>query len=344
MRGLDLSRCALRIFAAAVLAGCGTQPAFGPAGALGQSAAQQAFDLPAAAQTIYFAWHDDAQGELQTYPTSAHGNVVPDVRIAGAKTLLKDPESAFVGVSGGLWTCNLSNSDILGFAPAARGNVAPTTRIAGTNNPLRFCRGVALDSVGRRAAFGIGKSVFVWPTGSNGNVKPTQIISGGRTNLEIPMGLVFDGAGNLFVTSGFARESRITVYARTANGNAAPLRTIIGPETELNESQGMAIGLTGRRLYVTTANAGFGKPGILVFPIEARDDARPEFVITGHKTELVSPKGIAFDAAGFLYVGNNLGSSRGWITVYKPGSKGDVAPVRTIKGSDVDVHGFIAIR
>jgi DNA-binding beta-propeller fold protein YncE len=216
---------------------------------------------------------------------------------------------------------------------------------------MHFCAAIAVNRSGGVAALGASprNTVFVWGPGSSGNAKPARRIAGGATKLAYPDGIAFDAGGNMFVTNKGALPAgqSITVYGPNANGNAAPLRSIGGSETALKDPKGIAIGPNGGRIYVTSdSGSTTGRPAILVFPVNARGNVRPIAEITGPQTGLRLPRGLAIDAAGFIYVGNNtgLGGGNGWITVYKPGSTGDVEPVQTIKGSNVDVNGYIAVR
>jgi hypothetical protein len=58
--------------------------------------------------------------------------------------------------------------------------------------------------------------------------------------------------------------------------------------------------------------------------------------LAGSRTELDGPVGMAFDAAGRLYVVNHGTSSS--VTVYSAGASGNVAPLRTLAGPNTDLN------
>src|SRR2546422_10383793 len=62
----------------------------------------------------------------------------------------------------------------------------------------------------------------------------------------------------------------------------------------------------------------------------------PTATITGSNTGLSQPEGIAFDAAGDLFVANVSNNS---ITVYAAGTTGDATPPATIPGGNTGVSG-----
>jgi hypothetical protein len=303
------------------------------------------------AKLIYFAYVDFVKkvSEIRTFAATANGNAEPTTRLAGPKTKLDLPRAVFAAPAGALWACNgpfgANSGFLLKYGGAATGNVAPLALIGGPN-ALRSCHDLAVNDRGAVAAIRYGSSeIYIWGPGSDGNVRPTRTISGPATKLHFPHGVAFDGAGNTFVTSRGDESRRlepaVRVYASTAHGNAAPLRSIEGPDTHIIYPYGVAVGPGGRRIFVVN---GLTKREVLVFAIGARGDVKPAGVISGPKTGLASPYGVAVDPAGFIYVSNDAEDGDGWITVYKPGAFGNVAPVQTIKGSRVSVNGYITVR
>jgi hypothetical protein len=101
---------------------------------------------------------------------------------------------------------------------------------------------------------------------------------------------------------------------------------------------------------VTNDGAGAGySQSITIYPADSIGDVAPIAVISGSNTDLQLPQGIAVDTDGNIYVANdgNLedvaeDASRyddrpradpaDSITVYAPGSNGNVAPIARING------------
>jgi hypothetical protein len=122
----------------------------------------------------------------------------------------------------------------------------------------------------------------------------------------------------------------VTEYSLTANGNAHPLRTIIGSNTDLHSPNGIAVDSHG---FIYVASIGNTPADIDVYRPSANGDAKPVRSIAPKSPHpgLFSSKGLAFDASDNLYVADvSLG-----ILVFAHGASGDVAPIRTIIGSNV---------
>ena len=348
MISLNFSCCAPGLCAAAILVGCGaSSPPIGAPGAIPQSAAAlgndrgREFRRPASrAKRVYFAWgFNPDEKSIRAYPATANGNRAATVWIAGDKTELLAPHTVYIAPGGALYACDLFEGRILGFAPHAHGNVAPGRSIGGSNNPVKLCHGVAVY-YGRIAAVGSDpkNSVVVWDGGLNGNVKPSRIISGAVTKLNAPYDVAFDASGDIYIAN--LGSDAITVYAPGAGGNVAPLRTIAGTMTRLSGPVALGIDQTRNLIYVanTSSNA------ITAYKLSQSGNVKPTRVISGKMTGLDEPKGVAVDAAGYVYVSNTGLFSKRFLTVYAPGSNGNVAPVQTVKGGKVTMGNHIAVK
>ncbi len=120
----------------------------------------------------------------------------------------------------------------------------------------------------------------------------------------------------------------------------SPIVEITGVDTTLNDPRGVAIDHHGR---VWVANLGGNS--ILAFAPPTGGgivDAKPAVTISGAKTGLSSPIAIALTQKGNAWVANQGTST---ITEYAAGSHGNVAPIRTIAGSNTqlaDLSGIAA--
>jgi hypothetical protein len=90
--------------------------------------------------------------------------------------------------------------------------------------------------------------------------------------------------------------------------------------------------LTKPCLYV----ANFYAPSVTVYQQAANGNVKPLHTIAGSNTGLHGPYGVALDASRNVYVVNTNGGSAftGSVTVYAAGANGNVAPIRTITGSN----------
>ncbi len=179
---------------------------------------------------------------------------------------------------------------------------------------------------------GDGNSITVYAGSASGNTAPLRTIAGPATHIAFPQGLAFDGAGNLLVAEGGALNAEIDAFAPTANGNAAPLYTVV-PGASSAFGFGLAIAPNGELAEAICGACGFGGSSDAVQSyVLGKNAATRASAISGSATGLAFPYGIAYDAAGTLYVADD---STNAIGVFAPGSSGNVAPSRTISGGAV---------
>jgi hypothetical protein len=206
------------------------------------------------------------------------------------------------------------------YAESANGNVAPGTVISHINGPYA----VAFSSTE-----GIGIA--------NGNIE-----SGGQAGLQTfglagdlltgiscfprssTRGVAFDSKGQLFVSDGSAVE----VFAPGANGCVKPKRTI-------SDAGGLAID-SNNLLYVANAKTAT----IDIFPAGS---STMQAQIGGSNTGLgapgtsaLPPDTVAVDASRNVYV---FDIKTATLSEFAAGAHGNVAPIRTISGSNTGLSG-----
>jgi hypothetical protein len=189
-------------------------------------------------------------------------------------------------------------------------------------------------------------SVTVYSAGARGNAKPKQIISGSNTGLSASWAVAVGADGKMYVANATGGGSRghgsVTVYAAGATGNVVPMQTISGLKTRLSNPLGVALDPVNGDIYVESE--GCSSPYfycVEIFASGANGDVAPTGIIRGEKTELSNSSGIALDSSGNLYVANYAGvgyKDRGAVTVYAAGSAGNIAPTRTISGSNTGLY------
>lgn len=178
-------------------------------------------------------------------------------------------------------------------------------------------------------------AVAVYPARANGNVAPIRTIKGRKTGLKFPHDIALDAVGIVYVTTG---TPSVTAYAAQARGDAAPIRQINGPHTGLVNPGGLALDDSGY-VYVANGGASGSSPAsVTVYAPGADGDVAPTRNISGSKTQLADPFGIALDTSGNIYVASyGTYSNYGSVTVYAAGANGNVAPIRTISGPNTDL-------
>jgi hypothetical protein len=220
-------------------------------------------------------------------------------------------------------------------------------------------------------ATGLRNTLLIFAANSNGNVPPSGSLAGPSTQLNNPNGLAFGTGttgGRLYVANG---GGTITEYAPPAMGNQAPMVVLGGGASGLVSPQFVASDLTGQvyvtqnslsggtdSVEVFAANAGLGAAPKLtitaglkapegigldgtanIYVANHGSNSVNEYspkgalvsTISGSKTTLSSPTGLAADSAGDVFVAQSNNS----ILVFKgPLAKGNnnVAPTQTISG------------
>ncbi len=293
-------------------------------------------------------------------------NQSPIGLITGSNTDLGYSYAIALDPSGRLYVCaNASSSAgpssaifVYAAHPTGTLNEAPLATIGGSNTGLtvgpNLSCGIAVDATGKIYAVGSFitnaggfNSVNVYPANPSGtlNEAPSAMIAGSNTGMHLPNGVALDASGKIYVTN--ENPDSITVYAANPSGvlNEAPLATIAGSNTGLNTPQGIAVDTAGR-IYVVNDSPLFGAPApsITVYaanPSGTLNEA-PLATIAGSATTLTSTTayGIALDASGKIYVGNNS-----TITVFAANPSGTLneAPVGVIGGSKTDLGGASGI-
>jgi sugar lactone lactonase YvrE len=173
-------------------------------------------------------------------------------------------------------------------------------------------------------------SLSVFPVASKGNL-PSLFT---RTFLGQPTGITY-WKGNLYVTNtGGPGGYSVTAYPVSGGRRPAPLFTI---GEQLIIPQGVALDSAGN-IYVVNEGIQSGDqssdpPSVTIYRAGSNGDDAPMARIRGSKTGLKNSQAIALDSHGYIYVSNQGENEKpDTITVYTPGSKGNVAPARVISG------------
>jgi hypothetical protein len=262
-------------------------------------------------------------------------------------TVMSSPMGAMAGPKrSAIFVANTYN--VLAFPTGSHGNVAPIALNTDMADPF----GIARDKSGRiYVSNSATNTVTVYPANADGNVPPIAVIAGSNTGLASPTRIALDDSQKIYVLNAAEHFQAINVYPQlgTSTGilNEAPVARIAGSKTLLSYPYGIAFD-SDQNIYVANASGGpivpheiFDVGSVTVYPAGSSGNLAPMAVISGAQTGLALPFGIAVDPEGKIYVGNfntantqdrgfNLAHSS--ITVYSPGSKGNVAPIATIAG------------
>jgi DNA-binding beta-propeller fold protein YncE len=206
-------------------------------------------------------------------------------------------------------------------------------------------------------------TLVVFAQGTNGDVPPKRALHTPHGTFGIA---VDEKRNEMFLTT--QHDSTVVVFRKNADKDEAPLRLLQGDNTGLADPHGIAIdprdeiffvanygsrglrrgdreirtGVPGSgkgrdkpnwplgREYAVPGSGSHSPPSITIHALSAKGNDRPLRVITGPKTQLNWPTGLAFDPARReLFVANDMGPS---ILVFDADARGDVAPKRVLKG------------
>jgi sugar lactone lactonase YvrE len=289
------------------------------------------------------------RGRLTVYLAGSSGNIAPIATISGAATGLAYPVAIALDSGGNIYvaneyTANASsglgwNASITVYPAGSKGNAPPSAIITGDNTDLDYPQGIALDPSRNLYAVGyvngVGRSVNVYPAGSNGDASPTATIAGADTGLSEPHGIVLDSSGSLYVSNsngGTSQSGSVTVYPAGSTGDAVPAATIISNLTALQDAARITVDSTGK-IFVANGLGGPGDYGsVTIYPAGSYAAGPPIATIAGDNTGFTYPLGIGLDSSDNIFVMNSDNA----ITVYPAGSSGDVTPKATI---NIDSRG-----
>ncbi|HZQ42624.1 MAG TPA: hypothetical protein VFA99_05200 [Acidobacteriaceae bacterium] len=172
-------------------------------------------------------------------------------------------------------------------------------------------------------------SIFFFPAASTGNPSASSFIAVGNAQVTISA-IATDPAGNVYV----ATNTDLREYAANASSGSNPIRTIpFNKTTTLTAVSSLAADSTGQ-IYVA-------QPGsIAVFTASANGTVAPARTISGTATTLASINSIAVDSTGNLYALTIQANDAVSIAVFSPTADGNIAPARSIAGSNTTVSSL----
>jgi sugar lactone lactonase YvrE len=287
---------------------------------------------------------------ITAFPSTANQNTVPSATIASPNGMV-NPTAVAIDSSGNIYVANAGadvgmSDSVTIYPPASNASSAPSRVIGGVgpndlsqlNDPsaITVASGIwVANALGGANSQG---SLTWYSKSSNGNSVPQAAISGSSTGINEPVGVAVGSLGYIYAlnaSGGPSGSGSITIYNPGSSGNVAPEAVITGANTGISFPSGLALD-SSNKIYVTNDGSIAGNiDSVAIFAGGSSGNVAPTAIISGANTQLNLPQGIAIDKSGNIYVSNN-GSVNGGIdaiTVYAPGSSGNVAPIQTISGS-----------
>ena len=263
---------------------------------------------PPAASLVDGLWtssgSDPALLRLGATQLGASGTIAAGTTVTTASASLVALNSIAFDDAGTMWIASQHDSLLLGFAAGRleTTKVAIATHVlSNTNRSLAGPTGLAFDRQFRLW-------VANYESGTIVSYEPAQLSAGGPqvprvtlTGVAHPTTLAFDAAGALWVSDNQAnRLAKFGPAKLAASGAPAPDVIIDSLPGSLNIPAGLAFDADGR-LWV--ANTG-GRTILAFTPAQLAVGGalNPAVVITPSSRSVTMPTGLAFDAAGALWV------------------------------------------
>lgn len=239
--------------------------------------------------------------------------------ISGEKTKIEFQCGLYIDPrNGDIYAVNNDTVDTLViFSRNAKGNVPADRELRTPHGTF----GIAVDEAAEEMYLSTqhDNTVTVFKKYATGEEEPVRLLQGNKTQLADPHGLAIDVKHALMFVSNHGS------HHEKEEGGAASVTYIGGLASDAAANK--------KNWPVGAQAAGSGTyrpPSITIYPLKATGNTAPLRIITGPKTQMNWPTGLAVDEArSELYVANDMGNS---VLVFNYTDQGDVAPKRVLTG------------
>jgi DNA-binding beta-propeller fold protein YncE len=148
-----------------------------------------------------------------------------------------------------------------------------------------------------------------------------------------PIDVSVDQAGEVFVAN---ENGNVRAYGGR-NFQYEVIHNLAGPHTGIRHPTSLVANIDGT-FYIADAGSGAEKPRVAWFTAGQNGDIFPNRVIRGPHTGITSPRGLALDGSGRLFVADQATNK---VLVFDPDATGDAAPVEVLTGLSSPDHLFV---
>jgi DNA-binding beta-propeller fold protein YncE len=219
--------------------------------------------------------------------------------------------------NGDVYAVNNDTQDhLVIFSNEQVGNVAPSREIHTPHGTF----GITVDEAAQEVFMTIqhDSAIVVYRKGASGEDAPIRMLQGPRTRLADPHGIAFDSKRNLLFVAN---------HGSTHDNHVDAADFLSAAE---KEERAKLVNWPLDRDFAVPGSGRSLPPAITVYAKNAAGNAGPLRVISGPRTGLNWPTGVAVNAeSGDVYVTNDTTDA---ILVFDAEANGDVAPKRILKG------------
>jgi DNA-binding beta-propeller fold protein YncE len=173
--------------------------------------------------------------------------------------------------------------------------------------------------------------ITVYPLSASGADPPLATIK--ENPPDKPIDVSVDLSGEVFVAN---ENGDVRAYGGR-NFHYELIHTLEGPHTQIQHPTAIVANIDGT-FYIADAGSAGNKAFVEWFPSGQNGNVFPNRVIAGPHTGVTSPRGLALDGSGRLFVANQATNK---VLVFKPDATGDTAPLVVLNGLRSPAHLFV---
>lgn len=173
--------------------------------------------------------------------------------------------------------------------------------------------------------------IVVYPMTATGAAPPLARIK--ENPPDKPIDVSVDSNGEVFVAN---ENGNVRAYAGR-NFKYELIHTLDGPHTRIEHPTSIVANIDGT-FYVAEGGSASDQPRVQWFAAGQNGNIFPNRVISGPHTGITTPRGLALDGSGRLFVADRNTDK---VLVFEPDAAGDTAPLFVLTGLRSPDHVFV---